>query len=77
MTGYLEQPFFLKNKDYVKFKYLRTRLSKSGENFKNANQSVFLIVLYKRKLRVYTIYTYKFCDFFRELGCLKVTHNAM
>ena len=54
MTGYLEQPFFLKNEDYVKFKNLRTRLSKSGENFKNANQSVFLIVLYKRKLRVCT-----------------------
>ena len=54
MTGYLEQPFFLKNEDYVKFKNLRTRLSKSGENFKNTNQSVFLIVLYKRKLRVIT-----------------------
>ena len=52
MTGYLEQPFFLKNKDYVKFKNLRTRVSKLGENFKNANQSVFVIVLYKRKLRV-------------------------
>ena len=33
--------FFIKNADYVKFESLRTRLSKSGENFKNANQSVF------------------------------------
>ena len=48
----LSNSFFLKNVDYVQFKNLRTRLSNSCENFKNANQSVFLIVLYKRKLGV-------------------------
>ena len=43
---------FLKNKDYKKWKILRTKTIRYQRNFKEPNQIGFYTVLYKKVLRV-------------------------